>query len=180
MKDYREDYPEDSHPQGLLAATPEVFQYSHTIAQFYNETFGHSLSSATNKGLQIEFLMCLDPTAVSGLVYLAVLSCQIGKVPGILPAIRLRRMNTNSDQYVRIDMPRLLEMCSINSRQRFEFQGFDPTKSQDQLMEMHSSKLTLAGSFSQAFNVLTLGISETVYVDWEVRTFSSDRTYNFH
>lgn len=156
MNHYRDDYPEASKPQGLLAASPDVFEFSNTIAQFYTETPGRAFSSFTNKGLQVEFLMCQDLACPSGLVYLAVLSCQIGSMPGILPAIRLRRMTPNSDQYARIDMSQLLEMCSLNSRSRFNFQGFDPTKSQDQLTEMHLSKPVFPSIYSNAFNILTL------------------------
>jgi hypothetical protein len=157
MNHYRDDYPEASHPQGLLAASPGVFRYSNTIAQFYTETPGRAFSSSTNKGLQVEFLMCQDLTAASGLVYLAVLSCQIGNIPGILPAIRLRRITSNSDQYARIDMPQLLQMCSLDSRNRFDFQGFDPTKPQGQLTEMRLSKPIFARIYFKVFNFLTLG-----------------------
>ncbi|PMD39488.1 HET-domain-containing protein [Hyaloscypha variabilis F] len=149
MEHYRDDYPEASHPQGLLAASPDVFEYSNTIAQFYTETSRHDFSSSTNKGLRVKFLMCQDPTAASGLVYLAVLSCQIGNIPGLLPAIRLRRITSTGDQYVRIDMPELLQMCSWDSQNRLDFGGFDPTKPQDQLTEIDS---------------------KTVYLDWTVQT----------
>jgi hypothetical protein len=137
---YRDDYPEASKPQGLLASSPEVFEYSDTVAQFYSETPGRAVSMSTNKGLQVEFLMCQDRSYPSGLVFLAILSCQIGTFPGLLPAIRLRRLGPNSEQYARIDLSQLLKVGSLNSHGEFMYQGFNPTEPQLQLMETHSSK----------------------------------------
>ncbi len=61
----------------------------------------------------------------------------------------------NGDQYARIYMPQLLQMCSLNSQNRFEFQGFNPTKPQDQLMEIRSSKSIVARRYSKVFSIPT-------------------------
>lgn len=140
MPGYRDDYPEASKPQGLLAASPEAFQSSDQIAQFYSETPGRAVTQSTNKGLQIEFLMCQDPTYSSGMVFFAILTCQAGRLPGVLPCIRLRRLSPKSEQYARIDMSHLLYFYATGTDGKINFQGFDPTKPQSELTDMFLSK----------------------------------------
>ncbi|PMD40312.1 HET-domain-containing protein [Hyaloscypha variabilis F] len=144
---YRDDYPEASQPQGLLASSPSVFQYSETVAQFYSESPGRAVSTSTNKGLQVEFLMCQDLSYPSGLVFLAVLNCQIGTFPGVLPGIRLRRLGHNSEQYARIDVSQLLEISSYNSESGLVYQGFNPGEPQLHLKGRNSSKPILIAIF---------------------------------
>jgi hypothetical protein len=140
---YRDDYPEASKPQGLLAASPGLFQHSDTIAQFYSETPGRAVSVSTNKGLQVDLLMCQDLSFPSGQVYMAVLDCQIGKVPGLLAGIRLRRLSSTGEQYARIDMSQLFQFASYTTQNRIDFQGFNPTKPQHQLIETNFGRPVL-------------------------------------
>jgi hypothetical protein len=111
-KTYRDDYPEERNPQGLLAPSPELFQYSKSISQFYIETPGPATSTSTNKGLKVNFLVCQNSSYPSELVYMAILSCAIGPLPGHLPGIRLRRLASTSEQYARVDMSLLFEFAN--------------------------------------------------------------------
>lgn len=111
-KPYRDDYPEECNPQGLLAPSPELFQYSKSISQFYIETPEPATSTSTNKGLKVNFLVCQDSSYPSELVYMAILSCAIGPLPGHLPGIRLRRLASTSEQYARVDMSLLFEFAN--------------------------------------------------------------------
>ena len=152
---YRDDYPEGSNPQGLLAPSPKTFQYSKSISQFHSETPGSAISTSTNKGLKVEFLMCRDPNYPSELVYMAILRCAIGQLPGHLAGIRLRRLTPTGEQYARIDMSLLFHFTKpgngiSNSRYGYgsnyevlahpQFRSFDPTKPQASLIELDSSK----------------------------------------
>jgi hypothetical protein len=151
MPTYHDDYPEASKPQGLLAPYPELFRYSDNTSQFYAEVPGRAVSTATNKGHKVEFLMCQDLSYPSGLIYMAVLTCSFGIIPGQLAAIRLRRLSPTSEQFTRIDMSQLFKFAiykSSNRRHSMNYQlqtidelrGFDPTKPQSELIEMNLSK----------------------------------------
>ncbi|CZR54938.1 uncharacterized protein PAC_04823 [Phialocephala subalpina] len=146
---YRDDYPEAFKPQGILAASPEVFNYSQDIAMFYAESPGRTVSMSTNKGLRVEFLMCQDKSYPSGSIFLAILTCHIGSFPGMLPAIRLRRLSPGGEQYARIDVSQLLTFGSVDSLGAFLYHGFDPTESQPELKETQSG---------------------AIFTDWTVRT----------
>jgi hypothetical protein len=146
---YRDEYFEDYKPQGLLASTPEVFQHSNVISQFYSETPGRAVPVSTNKGVQVEFLMCQDMGYQSGLVYLAMLNCPIGHIPGRLPAIHLKRLSPSSEQYIRVDMSQLFMFSSYDSKGRIELEGFDPRQPQRQLVEIHSSMPIFVSTFAQ-------------------------------
>jgi len=98
--------------QGLLTPSPELFQYSKIISQFYIETPGPATSTSTNKGLKVNFLVCQDSSYPSELVCMAILSCAIGPLPGHLPGIRLRRLASTSEQYARVDMSLLFEFAN--------------------------------------------------------------------
>ncbi|PVH81896.1 HET-domain-containing protein [Cadophora sp. DSE1049] len=146
---YREEYSDDFKPQGLLAPTPELFQHSDAISQFYSETAGRAFPVSTSKGVQLEFLMCQDMGYPSGLVYLAMLNCPVGHVPGRLPAINLKRLSPSSEQYTRVDTSQLFMFGSYGSTGQIELEGFDPRKPQRQLVEIRS---------------------RTLYSDWNVQT----------
>ncbi|KAE9370039.1 HET-domain-containing protein [Stipitochalara longipes BDJ] len=151
MEFYRDDDLENRKPQGLLAPSPEVFQHSDTISQFYSETPGRSLFVSTNKGFQVEFLMCQDMGYPSGLVYLAMLNCPIGHIPGRLPAIHLKRLSSSSEQYIRVDMSQLFIFSSYDSTGQTDLEGFDPRKPQRQLVEVHSRALVLGWNVQTIF-----------------------------
>jgi hypothetical protein len=144
VKRYRDDYQDISAPQGLLAATPNVFgstERKDALTQFYIETPNWPISTSTNKGLQVTFLMCENLGFSSGLVYIAILNCPIGHSPGVLPAIRLRRFSPNSDQYARIDLFQLYHIAVVDSDGYYLYEGFDPIQPQHQLSDMNTSKL---------------------------------------
>ena len=144
---YRDEYSEDFKLQGLLAPTPELFRHSDAISQFYSETAGRAFPVSTNKGIQVEFLMCQDMGYPSGLVYLAMLNCPVGHVPGRLPAIHLKRLSPRSEQYTRVDTSQLFMFSSYDSAGRIELDGFDPRKPQRQLVEIRSSKSVFVSTF---------------------------------
>lgn len=148
VESYRDEYSEDFKLQGLLATTPELFRHSDATSQFYSETTGRAFPVSTNKGVQVEFLMCQDMGYPSGLVYLAMLNCPVGHVPGRLPAIHLKRLSPSSEQYTRVDMSQLFMFSSYDSAGRIELEGFDPRKPQRQLVEIRSSKSVFASTFS--------------------------------
>lgn len=141
VKFYQDEDIEAGNPQGLLAPSPEVFRHSDAISQFYSETPGRAVPLSTNKGIQVEFLMCQDMGYRSGLVYLAMLNCPIGHVPGRLPAIHLKRLSPTSEQYIRVDTSQLFAFGSYDSMGQSELEGFDPRKPQGQLVEINSSEL---------------------------------------
>jgi hypothetical protein len=152
-KPYRDDYPEGCNPQGLLAPSPELFQYSKSISQFYVETPGPATSTSTNKGLQVNFLVCQESSYPSGLVYMAILNCAIGPL-GHLPGIRLRRLASTTEQYARVDTSLLFEFTNqgvsdASSGSNYQVlagpqsRGFNPTKPQASLIEVESSKFII-------------------------------------
>jgi hypothetical protein len=145
---FQDKYSEDFKLQGLLAPAPELFRHSDAISQFYSETAGRAFPVSTSKGVQVEFLMCQDMGYPSGLVYLAMLNCPIGHVPGRLPAIHLRRLSPSSEQYARVDMSQLFMFSSYDSAGRIELEGFDPRKPQRQLVEIRSSRSVFVSTFS--------------------------------
>lgn len=154
MEFYRDELPKDLKLQGLLAPTPELFRQSDTISQFYSETEGSAFPVSTNKGVQVEFLMCRDMGYRSGLVYLAMLNCPVGHVPGRLPAIHLKRLSHDSEQYTRVDTSQLFMFGCYDSAGRIELEGFDPRKSQRQLVEIRSSKSAFLARFSNLYLML--------------------------
>lgn len=150
---YRDDYPDAFNPQGLLAPLPRYFQYSKSISQYYVDNLGPSaVSTNTNRGLKVELLMSQDLSYPSGLVYMAILQCNIGDTPGHLAGIRLKRLAIISDQYARIDIHSVFKFTkdtpdhsalNLPGLPLTHLEYFDPRKPQASLMEVNTSKLTL-------------------------------------
>lgn len=70
--------------RGLLTSSPTHFRTSGDVAQFHSERPGRSVTVSTNEGLRVDLLMCEDTGYHSGLVYVAVIDCQLGSIPGVL------------------------------------------------------------------------------------------------
>lgn len=85
--------------------------------------------------------MCQDTGYSSGLVYLAMLDCPIGHIPGRLPEIQLRRVSPSSEQYIRVNLSQLFIFGSYDWMDRVELEGFDSGMSQKQLVEVCSGEL---------------------------------------
>jgi hypothetical protein len=177
-KPYRDDYPEECNPQSLLAPSPDLFQYSKSISQFYVETPGPTTSTFTNKGLKVNFLVCQDSNYPSELVYMAILNCAIGRLPGHLPGIRLRRLASTSVQYARVDISLLFEFtnqgvsdASSGSNSQIladtQLRGFDPTKPQASLIEVETSEfMMLSMMIVFSGHQLIFCASERIVNDW--------------
>ncbi|KAG4443000.1 hypothetical protein IFR05_001531 [Cadophora sp. M221] len=133
--------------QGLLASSSKLFQNQRDTAQFYSETPRQAIATYTNQGIKLDLLMCQDPTYDSGLVYVALLNCQIGRLPGVYPGIWLRRMSHNSEEYSRIGLNEHIRFRSNSSGYR----GFDPTEPQMQLTEIYMETIFSNWSLQNIF-----------------------------
>lgn len=140
--DGRFDDTDTSERQGLLARSPKAFQNSKSVAQFYAPTPGRGNAVPTNSGVRIDLLMAKDQKHTNERVYVAVLDCPIGNVPGRLAGIRLLRLSPTGDHYARIDMPRLFHFA-VDKR---DIRGFDPTTTQPYLVDVQSSTWNLTCS----------------------------------
>ncbi|KAH8646407.1 heterokaryon incompatibility protein-domain-containing protein [Tricladium varicosporioides] len=136
MEYYREDYGERYERHGLLASSPTYFRTSGVVAQFQSQRSGRSISMSTNQGLKVDLLMCQDTSYQSGQVCLAVLDCQLGTIPGVLAGIRLKCLTPGGEQFARIDIPQLFQFALFNAENEIDFQGFDPTKNQFELVDL--------------------------------------------
>jgi len=134
--------------QGLLTKSPKAFEHCKTIAQFYTQTPGRGTAVSINSGIRIDLLMAKDEGYPNGQIYVAVLDCPIGNVPGRLAGIRLLRLSHRGDHYARIDMRDLFQFALLTEEKIVDIRGFDPTAAQTCLTEEKSSEwnLTYCGS----------------------------------
>ncbi|KAE9375134.1 HET-domain-containing protein [Stipitochalara longipes BDJ] len=128
------DDTDTSERQGLLTRSPEAFKYCKSVAQFYAQTPRQGTATPINSGIRIDLLMARDQFYGNGRVYVAVLDCPIGNIPGQLAGIRLLRLSPTGDHYARIDMPRLFHFAVGQKHIR----GFDPTISRKRLVDVQS------------------------------------------
>lgn len=141
------DDTDTSKRQGLLAASPDAFKHSKTVAQFYAQTPGRGIAVPINSGIRIDLLMTTDHFYRNGRVYVAVLDCPIGNAPGRLAGIRLLRLSPTGDHYARIDMPQLFHFA-LTKENTVDVRGFDPTAAQTCLVDVKSSEWDLIYSCS--------------------------------
>jgi hypothetical protein len=128
------DDTDTSERQGLLTRSPKAFKDSKSVAQFYAQTPGRGIAIPTNSGIRIDLLMARDQFYGNGRVYVAVLDCPIGNIPGRLAGIRLLRLSPTGDHYARIDIPRLFHFAV----EKTDIGGFDPTAPQTYLVDVQS------------------------------------------
>ncbi|KAL1894883.1 hypothetical protein Sste5346_005570 [Sporothrix stenoceras] len=132
---YRPDYGDSFRRWGLLARSAADFRVAASVARFRDTRAQRPAIQTTNRGVQTTLLMCEDRSYDSGDVFLAVLDCHVGHIPGVYAGIRLKRM-TSTDEYVRIDTPQLFSFCAIDPSGQQDLGGFDLTKEQDVLYEL--------------------------------------------
>ncbi|KAL2066398.1 hypothetical protein VTL71DRAFT_2469 [Oculimacula yallundae] len=128
-------HPRASDLQGLLAPAPHYFLYSGDIHQFHSRIGGGFHAVSTSKGVQLEFLMCQDPYSLSHQVYLAILGCPIGPIPGHLPAIRLQRLGNTEDQFTRVELSKIHVFACVDPEGKISLDGFDPREPQNLLVD---------------------------------------------
>jgi hypothetical protein len=133
---YREDYGDRFERYGLLASSSRFFASSDSVARFQRERPERPHPVSTSQGLMVSLLMCRDSSYQSGKVYLAVLDCQIGSIPGVHAGIRLRRVSDTGQKFVRVDILQLFRFARCNTYGVVEAEGFDPTKEQDELIDL--------------------------------------------
>jgi len=122
--------------RGLLTSSPTHFRTSGDVAQFHSERPGRSVTVSTNQGLRLDLLMCQDTSYQSGLLYVAVIDCQLGSIPGVLAGIRLRRLSPDGEQYARVNADQLFKFGIFDEEGEIDLQGFAPTKKQDKLVDL--------------------------------------------
>ncbi|CAK7224042.1 hypothetical protein SBRCBS47491_005414 [Sporothrix bragantina] len=133
---YRDDYGDSFRRWGLLARSPADFRVASSVARFRDTRSQRPTVLSTNRGIQTTFLMCQDRSYTSGVLYLAILDCHIGRVPGVYAGIRLKRM-TNKDEFVRVDTPQLLQFCAADPHTGSQsLSGFDHSQDQAALWEL--------------------------------------------
>lgn len=149
---YREDYGDAWERAGLLAQSPAFFKSSSKISRFHRPRPERPQSAVTSQGLTVNFLMCLDTSYQSGEVYLAVLDCQIGRIPGVMAAIRLRRVSAAGNEFVRIDIPQVIQIARLNPDGTVDMNGFDPSKEQAELVDFTLRRFLLKPLSSSLYN----------------------------
>ncbi|CAI4218961.1 unnamed protein product [Parascedosporium putredinis] len=132
---YREEYGDTFMRSGLLADSPRLFTTSRIVSQFQRDRPGRPHAVSTSKGLMVQVLMCNDKCYESGEVYLAVLDCPVGHVPGVMAGIRLKRVSDVSNMFVRVDTPQIFQFAKYDSSETFiDISGFNPTVEQEELI----------------------------------------------
>lgn len=148
---YREDYGENYPIYGLLSSSPANFENSRAVSRFHDPHKAKSEIIYTKEGIVSNFLMCQDWSYQSGNVYVAVLECQTGHVPGVFMGIRLKKISAVSNQFSRIDTPRTFKFCRLNTNGEIDIGGFDLTEEQQELFDLEQGK-PFYGIYHLAFN----------------------------
>ncbi|KAH7309735.1 heterokaryon incompatibility protein-domain-containing protein [Stachybotrys elegans] len=130
---YREDYGDTFERSGLVADSASLFAKSAAVAMFPWPRSSRPHPDITRQGLRLHLLMCQDVSYQSGKVFLAVLDCQIGNIPGVFAGIRLRRISNN--RFVRIDTSRLFQIARYSPAGEVLMEGFDPVEDQEELWD---------------------------------------------
>ncbi|CAK7228113.1 hypothetical protein SEUCBS140593_006806 [Sporothrix eucalyptigena] len=132
---YRADYGDSFRRWGLLARSAADFRVAASVARFRDTRASRPAIHTTSRGVQTTLLMCEDRSYETGDIFLAVLNCHVGHIPGVYAGIRLKRM-TSTDEYVRIDTPQLFSFCVVDATGQQDLGGFDLTQEQDVLYEL--------------------------------------------
>ncbi|CAK7235668.1 hypothetical protein SCUCBS95973_009345 [Sporothrix curviconia] len=134
---YRDDYGNSFRCWGLLARVPAEFRVAKSVARFRDTRSQRpAIQLSTSRGIQTTFLMCRDRSYSSGDLFLAVLDCHVGRVPGVYAGIRLKRTSSSRDEFVRVDTQQLLQFCAVDAQGRQSLAGFDHAQPQPGLYEM--------------------------------------------
>ncbi|KAK1956063.1 HET-domain-containing protein [Colletotrichum sublineola] len=136
---YRQGYGDSFTRYGIIAESPRLFERSASVAMFPRPRPSRPHPVVTRQGIRVHLLMCEDVNYSSGEVFLAVLDCQIGRTPGVLAGIRLRRIAEN--RFVRVDIFQTFRFARCGLMGEILIEGFDPTKEQKELvdLEFHTS-----------------------------------------
>jgi hypothetical protein len=124
---------------GLLALSPSFFKSAAAITGFSRPRQGKIHTAAAMEGIKVNLLMCQDTSYRSGDVYLAVLDCLIGRTPGVMAGIRLKKLS--EEEFLRIDAGQIFQFARLARNGTVEIEGFDPLKEQKELTELITRKI---------------------------------------
>ncbi|KAH6605288.1 rna 3 -terminal phosphate cyclase [Trichoderma cornu-damae] len=152
-------YRDSGERGGLLAFSPLCFASSTSVSKFYSPRPGGRQNAITNQASVVNLLLCQDMTSRSNDDFFAILDCSVGHTPGVLAGIRLKRKHTSGNDFMRIDASQVFQFARVERDGSVAIEGFDPTKEQEELMEVRS-RVVYRNWFPQTIRVLQASVEE--------------------
>ncbi|UKZ82484.1 hypothetical protein TrVFT333_010273 [Trichoderma virens FT-333] len=121
---------------GLLALSPTFFKGAGSVTGLSRPRMGKIHTAEAMQGVKVDVLMCQDVSYRSGDVYFAVLDCLIGRTPGVMAGIRLKKLS--EEEYLRVDAEQIFEFARLARNGTVDIEGFDPLKEQTELAELRT------------------------------------------
>ncbi|KAL7934213.1 RNA 3'-terminal phosphate cyclase domain-containing protein [Trichoderma chlorosporum] len=126
---------------GLLALSPAFFKGAGSVTGLSRPRMGRIHTAEAMQGIKVDVLLCRDVGCRSGDIYFAVLDCLIGRTPGVMAGIRLKKLS--EEEYLRVDADQIFEFARLARDGNVDIEGFDPLKEQAELAELRSPTTSL-------------------------------------